>query len=70
MTPTTQPYPLSESRQEFIHLAARLDRCRAAYATMGMVDEALKLERALEYLGESVRILDRIIGETGGEEKP
>jgi hypothetical protein len=67
MTPATETHPLSKSRRLFLTESARLERCRAAYHAMGQIDEALKLERLLDYMGESVRILDGLIAATGGE---
>ncbi len=61
---TATPHPLAESRRLFLTTAATLDRCRDAYHEMGDFYSSTSLELVIDYLGESARILDKLIEAT------
>ena len=65
MTATT--HPLARSRRLFLRETTTLEILRAQYQEQGLVDEALQMERCLDYLGESLRIVERLMGK--GEAK-
>ncbi len=63
-------HPLAESRRLFLAEAGRLEGCRLAYEQRGDWYSACSLERAIEHIGESVRILDKLLAATTWGEEP
>jgi hypothetical protein len=57
-------HPLEQTRRRLLLEAERLDDCRLAYLERGDVYASLSLERELEYLGESLRIMDKLLEAT------